>query len=101
MPFCEDKYARKIVDGYIKMIDTWFGGIVYLTKNPEPDTGTSIYKAKKGYSFQYEKKLKMKETLYRSQITDDKEYEKAFDAMKNQYVETVTIENVYNRFVIV
>ena len=25
-------------------IDTWFGGIVYLTKDPEPDTGTQSTK---------------------------------------------------------
>ena len=34
-------------------IDTHFGGIVYLSKNPEPNTGTSIYKTKQGYCTQY------------------------------------------------
>ena len=42
----------------------------------------------------------MKESIYKSQVTDDVEYEKAFDSMQEQYVETVTIENVYNRFVL-
>ena len=42
----------------------------------------------------------MKESIYKSQVTDDSEYEKAFDSMQEQYVETVTIENVYNRLVV-
>ena len=100
MPFCEDKYSKKNRGWVHQDHDAWFGGIVYLTKNPEPDTGTSIYKVKNGYSFQYEHELKMKESIYKSQITDDAEYEKAFDSMQEQYVETVTIENVYNRFVL-
>ena len=99
-PLHEDQYHKKN-RGWIHTDDnTWFGGIVYLTKNPEPDTGTSIYKVKNGYSFQYEHELKMKESIYKSQITDDAEYEKAFDSMQEQYVETVTVENVYNRFVL-
>ena len=99
VPFCEDKYSKRNRGWVHQDHDCWFGGIVYLTKNPEPDTGTSIYKVKNGFSFQYEQELKMKESIYKSQITDDTEYNKAFDTMQDQYVETVTIENVYNRFV--
>ena len=99
-PFSEDQYDP-LNRGWVHQDhDSWFGGIVYLTKNPDPDTGTSIYKVKNGYSFQYEQELKMKESIYKSQVTDDAEYEKAFDSMQEQYVETVTIENVYNRFVL-
>ena len=96
-PFCEDKYSKKN-RGWIHQDDScYFGGIVYLTKNPEPDTGTSIYKAKDGYSFQFSKTLKMKEQLYKSMDVDDNEYEVEFDKMNDQYVETVRVENVYNR----
>ena len=55
-PFCEDKYDNKNRGWIHQDIDTWFGGIVYLTKNPEPDTGTSVYKVKKGFSFQLQEK---------------------------------------------
>ena len=99
-PFAEDKYSKQNRGWIHKDIDTWFGGIVYLTKNPEPDTGTSIYKAKNGYSFQMANEIKYKESNYRSEEVNDLEYEKAFDSMQEQYVETVTIENVYNRFVL-
>ena len=38
--------------------------------------------------------------LYRSEKINDEEYNRAFDSMNNQYTETVTIENVYNRLVV-
>ena len=98
MPFCEDKYDKKN-RGWIHQDDTWFGGIVYLSKNPEPDTGTSIYKAKNGYSYQFDKTIKLKERLYKNEIVDNIEYEVEFDTMNDQFVETVKVENVYNRLV--
>ena len=99
-PFCEDKYNKKN-RGWIHQDEhCFFGGIVYLTKNPEPDTGTSIYKAKKGYSFQFKKTLDMKEALYKSKPVDDKEYEIEFDTMNDQYEETVRVSNVYNRLLL-
>jgi|TARA_B100000282_G_scaffold89103_1_gene62325 hypothetical protein len=98
-PFAEDKYSKKNRGWVHKDIDTWFGGIVYLSKKPEPDTGTSIYRVKRGFSHQTADEIGMKEALYRSENIDDLEYEKAYDTMRNQFEETVTIENVYNRFV--
>ena len=97
IPFCDEKYEKKNRGWIHQDHDCWFGGIVYLTKNPEPDTGTSVYKAKDGYDFQFEKTLKMKESLYKSESVDDKEYEIEFDKMNDQYEETVRINNVYNR----
>ena len=100
MPFCKDKYGKKN-RGWIHQDDgSYFGGIVYLTKNPESDTGTSIYRAKQGFSFQNDAIIKVKEKHYRSEIVDDKEYDEAFDTMNDQYIETVTVENVYNRLLL-
>ena len=99
-PFCDDKYSKKNRGWVHQDHDTWFGGIVYLTKNPESDTGTSIYKSKNGWSFQKQEELKVKERLYKTEFLDDNEYEQAFDAMMDQYEETVSIANVYNRFVL-
>jgi len=100
IPFCDEKYEKKNRGWIHQDHDCWFGGIVYLTKNPEPDTGTSVYKAKDGYDFQFENTLKMKESLYKSTLVDDKQYEIEFDKMNDQYEETVRINNVYNRLVI-
>ena len=53
LPFHEDQYD-KLNRGWIHQdLDTYFGGIVYLTKDPEPDTGTSIYKTTTGFAMQY------------------------------------------------
>ena len=53
-PLHEDQYHKKN-RGWIHTDDnTWFGGIVYLNRDPEPDTGTSIYSAKYGYTHQSE-----------------------------------------------
>ena len=99
-PMHEDQYHKKN-KGWIHTDDnTWFGGIVYLNRDPEPDTGTSIYSAKYGYVHQSEEEIGKKMALYKNLHVDDIEYERAFDAMHDQYVETVTIENVYNRLVV-
>ena len=42
----------------------------------------------------------MKEKLYRGEEIDIDEYNEAWDAMREQYVETISVENVYNRFVL-
>ena len=99
-PFCDDKYSKKNRGWIHKDIDTWFGGIVYLQKDPEPDTGTSAYRVKRGFSHQFADEINIKEMQYRSENVDDAEYDKAYDAMRNQFEETVSIANVYNRFVL-
>ena len=98
-PFHEEKYHKKNRGWIHQDIDTLFGGIVYLTKDPEPDTGTSIYSAKKGYALQFKDEIKMKEDLYVGKDIDDTQYYEAWDRAHEQYVETVSVKNVYNRFV--
>ena len=98
-PFHKDQYDRKNRGWVHQDIDTFFGGIVYLTKDPEPDTGTSIYSAKKGYALQFKDEIKMKEDLYVGKDIDDAQYYEAWDRAHEQYVETVSVKNVYNRFV--
>ena len=100
LPFHEDQYD-KLNRGWIHQdLDTYFGGIVYLTKDPEPDTGTSIYKTTTGFAMQYASELKLKERKYRGEEVDREEYCKAYDAAHAQYKESGTIENVYNRLVL-
>ena len=98
-PFCDDKNSKKNRGWIHKDIDTWFGGIVYLKKDPEPNTGTSVYKVKRGFSHQYAEEIQQKEALYRSEDVSDFDYTKAYDSMRDQFEETVSVANVYNRFV--
>jgi|TARA_B100000035_G_scaffold234430_1_gene202723 hypothetical protein len=98
-PFSDNKWDKKNRGWIHQDAGHWFGGIVYLTKDPEPDTGTSIYKAKKGYDFQFPEEMEMKERFYRGEKIDEKLYDEVWDRVDDQYVETVKVENVYNRFV--
>ncbi len=98
-PFAGDKWDRRNRGWIHQDIDTFFGGIVYLGKDPEPDTGTSIYRVKNGYALQYADEISMKEKLYRGEEINIDEYNRAYDSAHDQYIETVKVENVYNRFV--
>ncbi len=98
-PFSEDQYDRRNKGWVHQDIDTFFGGIVYLNKDPEPDTGTSIYTTNSGYALQYRKEIEMKENLYLGKDIDLDEYNRAYDDAHAQYTESVRVENVYNRFV--
>jgi hypothetical protein len=93
-PFPNDKRNQ----GWIHTDGTWFGGIIYLTKDPSPNSGTSIYNAHKVSSYKVTKNYK--EMLYRGEDVDIDDYNEAWDAMREQYTKTVTVENIYNRFVL-
>ena len=75
-----------------------FGGIVYLTKNADKDTGTSIYKPKKGYAITLDEDNSMKESLYKEEDIDDEQYNKAYNEHTDQFEETIKVDNIYNRF---
>jgi hypothetical protein len=100
MPFHEDPYNPKNC-GWIHNDDSNFGGVIYLTRNPEPDTGTSIYQEKKGFSLQTSEMMNAKRDLYlnKGDITED-EYIKQYTKVNEQYEETICISNVYNRLIL-
>ena len=98
-PLTKDKYDKRNCGWVHQDIDTWFGGVVYLNKNPEPDTGTSIYQVKNGFSFQYKEETGVKEKLYLNKPIDVNHYNECYDKVHDQYIETVKVENVYNRLV--
>lgn len=79
---------------------TYFGGVIFLNKNPDKDTGLSVYKEKSGYSVQSQKEMEIKESYYRGEQVSDVEYIEAYEKVHSQYEETVSIRNVYNRMVL-
>ena len=100
VPFASDIEASKSIfnrgwihDDYSSL----FGGIIYLNKNPDEDTGTSIYKIKNGYFSHAFESMKIKGSFYRGEQVDAQEYEKHWNIVNSQYEETVTVKNVYNR----
>ena len=113
LPNCLNAHVSfQLVDPFVENEDKWdkenrgwihadspcqFGGIVYLTKDPDPDTGTSIYRAKRGF---HEIDPDAKEKLYQSKEMRPGEYSKGFDEMFYQFEETVSVSNVYNRLML-
>lgn len=87
--------------GWLHHDSVIFGGVVYLTKNPEPNTGTSIYKPKKGYCKHEKLWIETKTSDYKNKLKiSDEEYENIMNHQYSLFDETVTVENVYNRCVL-
>ena len=99
-PFSEDKWDKRNRGWVHADRISRFGGIVYLNKNPDRDTGTSIYKSKDGTFFSYDHEDDIMRKLYRGEKVDIKEYEQIYDEFHSQFVETVKVDNVYNRLVL-
>jgi len=99
-PFSNDKWD--IVNrGHVhRDRDSHFGGIIYLNKNPDVDTGTSVYKPKTGYNYLSNNQTDVKEKLYNNQDFDMDEYIKQYNVYHDRFVETIKIDNVYNRLVL-
>ena len=95
-----DKWNRKN-RGWVHIDNCLFGGIVYLDKNPDKDSGTSMYKLKYGYGIQTDQSRLVKENHFAGKQIDDEEYNIAFDVIRNQYEETLRIPNLYNRLILI
>tara|TARA_R100000030_G_scaffold32570_4_gene24137 strand:+ start:345 stop:992 length:648 start_codon:yes stop_codon:yes gene_type:complete len=96
-PFSEDQYDIKN-RGWIHRDENYqFGGIIYLNKDPEPDTGTSVYESKTltGNRSNIDEDCKVR--FYQGQPVSDEEYERHFYSTPDKWKETVRVENVYNR----
>ena len=69
-------------------------------KNPEEDTGTSIFRAKDGFFFQESAHTLIKEKFYQGQDISDDVYEEAYKAVHEKYEESIKVNNVYNRMIL-
>jgi hypothetical protein len=76
-----------------------FSGVVYLNPNPKEGWGTSIYKLKNGEVFDCEQRTKF---LHYSGSKDfnEEEFEEEKQYNNNKFVESIKIENVYNRLIL-
>ena len=99
-PFHEDQYHKKNRGWVHKDHKCQVGGIVYLNRNPEKDTGLSFYKFKNGFYVEKSELSQAKEALYLGKDIDDETYERCWDLLHDEFVETMKIEHVYNRCII-
>ena len=77
-----------------------FGGIIYLNKNADKDTGTSIYKSKNGFHTYEQHEIDQKKKLYTGKDVDIDEYNQIFDEYHDQFIETIRVDNIYNRLLL-
>lgn len=99
-PFCEDQHSIRNRGWIHRDKDVHFGGIIFLNKHPDEDTGTSLYKEKNGYSFDSPFYNVAKQKHYLNTDVSDEEYNKNFEDVNSQYTETVRVKNVYNRMLL-
>ena len=101
-PFHPEK-TNKNNRGFIHQDGTLFGGVVYLDLFSEERTGTSIYTSKnKWWWYQNEldnnaNKLKFKK--YGGQSLTDEDMS-MWDQSRDQYIESVRVENIFNRCIL-
>jgi len=85
-------------DGWIHADNCIFSGVIYLNPNPKPGWGTSIYSLKPGEEKELQQELKFDH--YLGKEIDEKEYELQKRSNNDKFVETVRINNVYNRLIL-
>tara|TARA_Y100000004_G_scaffold178717_1_gene221539 strand:+ start:327 stop:974 length:648 start_codon:yes stop_codon:yes gene_type:complete len=95
-PFHEDKYHPRNRGWIHRDSQVHFGGIIYLDKNPEPDTGTSIYE-NVGIIGKSDECMEIKKDFYTGKSVPDDLYEAAFNYTNKDLEETITVKNKYNR----
>tara|TARA_B100000085_G_scaffold20531_1_gene17416 strand:+ start:762 stop:1409 length:648 start_codon:yes stop_codon:yes gene_type:complete len=100
LPYDRDQYDKKNRGWVHADMNCQFGGVIYLNKNPEPDTGTSMYQLKNDKLI-FDNDIK--EKFYRGEMSSEEnlKYQKNYDKMNERYVETVNVKNVYNRLVLI
>lgn len=87
--------------GWIHHDAVVIGGLVYLSKDPEPDTGTTLYRSKHGYHQHKDTWNLVKADDYLNRPGFNLEYtKKLMEESLDCVVETVKVENVYNRCVL-
>tara|TARA_Y100000004_G_scaffold196469_1_gene266581 strand:+ start:1406 stop:2056 length:651 start_codon:yes stop_codon:yes gene_type:complete len=99
-PYHEDKWHPSNRGWIHRDMYCNFGGIIYLTKDPEKDTGTSIYKEALGYSYQPKNETDIKKNHYLGYDVSEDELSEAWQRNQSQYLQTVSVENVYNRMLL-
>ena len=98
-PFSENQYDKKNC-GWVHSDESNFGGVIFLTKNPDKDTGLNIFNLKNGFYSITDDETKVKRKHFLGGSVDDTTYNQVYDSYHEQFEETVKIKNVFNRLVL-
>ena len=99
MPFSENQYDKKNC-GWVHKDKTNFGGVIFLTREPDNDTGVTIYKSKSGYFSITSQEEQIKNKHFLGDTVDDDIFNQFYNSYHNQFEETIKIKNIYNRLVL-
>lgn len=88
----------KLNDGWIHYDSDVFSGVIYLNPEGHLYSGTSVYE--KMYKDSKETNQKEKYQLYSGIEVNEEKYEKSITANNGQFIETIRVENRYNRLVL-
>ena len=95
--FHEDQFHVKNRGWIHKDSGRAIGGIIYLDKEPQEETGTSLYKNKQLIFPHSPEEDSMKRRWYTGKDVSDEEYHKLFYSNPTHFEETLKVKNVYNR----
>ena len=95
--FHEDQFHVKNRGWIHKDSGRAIGGIIYLDKDPEEETGTSLYKNKQLIFPHSHEEDSCKRRWYTGKDVSDEEYHNLFYSNPTHFEETVKVKNVYNR----
>lgn len=97
--FSKDQYDLMNKGWAHRDTNTLWAGILYLNKNPEPDTGTIFYKGTQDKSL-YKECLKQKMDLYAGVPVNKEKYDDAYERMHSQLEVDRIVDPIFNRMVI-
>tara|TARA_A100001515_G_scaffold141941_1_gene139756 strand:- start:2194 stop:2865 length:672 start_codon:yes stop_codon:yes gene_type:complete len=98
-PLHPDQYHPKNCGWIDKDSSSLFGGLIYLDRVPEKDTGTDIYIEKNGYAWTEDEDTQIKQKHYSGEEVLDEDYEKAYNRVQSQYDLSISFKNVFNRMI--
>ena len=97
-----DKYSEdpksKLNGGWIHSDSDVFSGVVYLNPEGQEYSGTSVYEKRSSSSKETDQEEKYK--LYTGTSVSEDDYSKSIDENNDQFIETIRVENRYNRLVL-
>lgn len=98
IPKYSENPESKLNGGWIHSDGDVFSGVIYLNPDGHLYSGTSVYEKIDKNS--KESNQEEKYQLYCGTSVDEKNYAKGIAANNNQFIETIRVENRYNRLVL-
>lgn len=100
-PFSNDK-QNSFNHGWIhRDYNKILAGVLYLTPDADPDSGTSLFKPKTSENEVelLEDEQSERNDLYNNKIVDLESYTKRLHSFNSNFIETVCVKNIYNRLI--